>query len=88
MSLNSSLEAMHRALTTASDGAEVFVVAPDVYSLLWPRSGEGVTYGGTNVYVGSVLVIPGHHRMRVGSIELHRRTAGYDGMAEVYMVQM
>jgi hypothetical protein len=88
MSLNSSLEAMHSALMTKSDSAEVFVVAPDVYGLLWPTEGGGVSYSGTRVYVGNVLVIPGNHRMRIGSIELHCRGEGYDAMSEIYMVQM
>lgn len=87
MSRISSLQAMYSALKTKREWAEVFVVAPDVYALLWPAF-DGISYSGTQVYVDGVIVIPGHHRMRIGSIELHCRTDGYDGMAEIYMVQM
>lgn len=88
MSRNSSLKAMHSALMTQSGRAEVFVVAPDVYGLLWPSAPDGVTYSGASVYVGGVLVVPGRNEMRVGSIELHSRGVGYDSPAEIYMVAM
>ena len=86
MSRNSSLEQMHSALQVQAGRAEVFVVAPDVYGLLWPSAPDGVTYSGASVYVGGVLVVPGRHEMRVGSIELHCRGTGYDSPPEICMV--
>lgn len=88
MSRKSSIEAMHEALMAKMDSAEVFIVAPDVYGLLWPTEVDGVSYSGTRVYMDNVLVIPGNLRMRIGSIELHCRSDGYDAMSEIYMVQM
>lgn len=87
MSRNSALEAMHKALLPNIANAEVWVVARDVYGLLWPAEPEGLRYSGTSVYVGTILVVPGAHHMRIGAIELHCRGNGYDAPPSIIVVE-